>query len=116
MIYGVLGAFFLVVVPLKGQAWNLLFAVYCVAVVIYLLAALSHNMRRYPEALRRWESSFMYQRCDAIIQSQISAASQGRELSANTSWLLLGMGSTPHLACCKGRNDHMALISTGVVI
>jgi hypothetical protein len=67
LLYGVVGAFCLVLVPLKGQAWNLLFAVCCVAVVVYLLAALLHNMRRYPEALRSWESSFMCQRCGTIV-------------------------------------------------
>jgi hypothetical protein len=77
LLYGVLGAFCLVLVPLKGQAWNILFVVYCVAVVIYLLAALLHNLRGYPAALRRWESSFMCQRCGAIIEPQASVASQG---------------------------------------
>jgi hypothetical protein len=77
VIYGVVGAFCLVLVPLKGEAWNILFVVYCVAVVIYLLAALFHNVRRYPEALRRWESSFMCQRCGTIIEPQASAAAPG---------------------------------------
>jgi hypothetical protein len=76
-LYGIVGMFCLPFVRLSHNAWNALFVAYCTVVVLYLATALFYNLGRRPEKLREWESSFMCQRCGAIIGPQASAASQG---------------------------------------
>src|SRR5579864_3335033 len=77
VLYGIVGMFCLPFVRLSHNAWNALLISYCTMVVLYLVAALFYNLGRRPEKLRQWESSFMCQRCGAIIQGQASAASHG---------------------------------------
>lgn len=75
LLYGVVGAFCLPFVRISHQAWNTLFIGYCAVVVLYLAGALLYNLVRFPEALRRWQSSFLCQRCGAVIEPQAPAAS-----------------------------------------
>lgn len=76
LVYGVAGVFCLPFVRVSHQAWNALFIGYCAVIALYLAGRVLYNLLGYPGALRRWESSFMCQRCGAIIQPQSSAASQ----------------------------------------
>jgi hypothetical protein len=75
-IYAVVGMFGLIFVRLSGNAWNALFIVYWSIALLYLAAALFYNLARRPQKVRQWESSFMCQRCGAIVTPQAAAASQ----------------------------------------